>query len=49
MSRVLADACAALAAMEPDILLFGGDFVSVRGADVERIAPLPRRALRPAG
>lgn len=37
--RVLADACAALTAMRPDLLLFGGDFVSVRGADVERIAP----------
>src|SRR5262249_13647881 len=37
--RILAQACEALAAMEPDVLLFGGDFVSVRGADVARIGP----------
>jgi predicted MPP superfamily phosphohydrolase len=37
--RVLAEACAALTAMRPDVLLLGGDFVSVRGADVKRIAP----------
>lgn len=48
-SRVLADACAALAAMEPDILLFGGDFVSVRGADIERIAPRLAELSAPLG
>jgi uncharacterized protein len=37
--RVLAAACDALAALQPDVLLLGGDFVSVRGADVDRIAP----------
>src|SRR3954464_13108532 len=35
----LAEACDALAAMEADVLLLGGDFVSVRGADASRIAP----------
>src|SRR4051812_9168144 len=38
--RRLAEACEALAEMKPDVLLLGGDFVSVRGADVRRIAPL---------
>lgn len=37
--RVLAAACDALTDMRPDLLLFGGDFVSVRGADAKRIAP----------
>lgn len=39
-SRLLADACEALAALEPDVLLLGGDFVSVRAAYMERLAPL---------
>jgi len=39
-NRRLAEACEALADMTPDVLLLGGDFVSVRGADVHRIAPL---------
>jgi predicted MPP superfamily phosphohydrolase len=38
--RLLAEACAALAALEPDVLLLGGDFVTSRAADVDRIAPL---------
>jgi predicted MPP superfamily phosphohydrolase len=38
-NRILAEACSALTAMQPDVLLFGGDFVSVRGGDIERIAP----------
>src|ERR1051325_515932 len=38
--RRLGEACDSLAEMAPDVLLLGGDFVSVRGADVRRIAPL---------
>ncbi len=38
--RTLAAACRALAGIRPDVLLLGGDFVSVRGADIERLAPL---------
>ena len=47
--RVLAEACAALAALQPDVLLLGGDFVSVRGADVNRIAPLLAAVPAPFG
>jgi uncharacterized protein len=39
-SELLADACNALAAFEPDILLLGGDFVSVRASYIDRLAPL---------
>lgn len=48
-SRVLAEACDALAAMRPDVLLLGGDFVSVRGTDVARIAPLLEAIPAPFG
>ena len=37
--RVLDECCNALTALQPDVLLLGGDYVSVRGVDVERIAP----------
>lgn len=37
--RRLVEACEALASMKPDILLLGGDYVSVRGADISRLAP----------
>jgi predicted MPP superfamily phosphohydrolase len=37
--RMLAAACDALAAFEPDVLLLGGDFVSVRASYVNRLAP----------
>jgi predicted MPP superfamily phosphohydrolase len=36
---LLAHACRALDALEPDVVLFGGDFVSVRAADIHRLAP----------
>ena len=36
---LLARACRALDALEPDVVLFGGDFVSVRAADIHRLAP----------
>jgi predicted MPP superfamily phosphohydrolase len=38
--ELLADACNALAAFEPDVLLLGGDFVSVRASYIDRLAPL---------
>jgi predicted MPP superfamily phosphohydrolase len=37
--RLIAAACAELDRLEPDVLLLGGDFVSVRAADVARVAP----------
>lgn len=36
---ILARACTALDHLEPDVLLLGGDFVSVRGEDIARLAP----------
>jgi predicted MPP superfamily phosphohydrolase len=36
---LLAHACRTLDALEPDVVLFGGDFVSVRAADIHRLAP----------
>lgn len=38
-NALLADACRALDALDPDVLLLGGDFVSVRAADIHRLAP----------
>jgi predicted MPP superfamily phosphohydrolase len=38
--ELLVDACNALAAFEPDVLLLGGDFVSVRASYMDRLAPL---------
>jgi predicted MPP superfamily phosphohydrolase len=38
--RLIIEACETLAALKPDVLLLGGDYVSVRGADVRRLAPL---------
>lgn len=38
--RLLVEACERLAEMQPDIVLLGGDYVSVRGADIRRLAPL---------
>src|SRR5579884_3302967 len=37
--KLLAAACDALADFEPDVLLLGGDFVSVRAAYIDRLAP----------
>jgi predicted MPP superfamily phosphohydrolase len=39
-ARVLADAFDQLRRFQPDVLLLGGDFVSVRASYVERLAPL---------
>lgn len=38
--RVLAAACAAIAAEAPDILLLGGDFVTTRAGYIDQLAPL---------
>jgi predicted MPP superfamily phosphohydrolase len=38
-SRLLAAACEQLAALEPDVLLLGGDFVSVRASYIDQLAP----------
>ena len=37
--KLLQDACRALANLEPDVLLLGGDFVSVRAASIDALAP----------
>jgi predicted MPP superfamily phosphohydrolase len=46
---LLAEACRALEALDPDVLLLGGDFVSVRAADIARIAPLLAKIDAPYG
>lgn len=48
-ARVLANACAALDALEPDVLLLGGDFVSVRAEDIHALAPLLAKVHAPLG
>lgn len=48
-ARILDEACAALTAMQPDVLLLGGDFVSVRGADIQRVAPRLAKIPAPLG
>lgn len=48
-ARVLADACAALDALEPDVLLLGGDFVSVRAEDIHTLAPMLAKVRAPLG
>jgi predicted MPP superfamily phosphohydrolase len=47
--RVLASACAQLEALQPDVLLLGGDFVSVRADDIHALAPLLARVPAPFG
>lgn len=47
--RLLADACDALTAFEPDVLLLGGDFVSVRASYVDELVPLLARVPAPLG
>lgn len=47
--RVLRAACGALADLAPDVLLLGGDFVSVRGADIHALAPLLAEVPAPLG
>jgi predicted MPP superfamily phosphohydrolase len=46
---LLADACDALAAFAPDVLLLGGDFVSVRASYIDRLAPHLARIPAPLG
>jgi predicted MPP superfamily phosphohydrolase len=46
---LLHEACRLLDALEPDVLLLGGDFVSVRASDVQRIAPELARINAPYG
>ena len=47
--RLLSDACRALAAFSPDIVLLGGDFVSVRASYIDRLAPLLAAIHAPLG
>lgn len=47
--RLLADACRALAAFAPDLVLLGGDFVSVRASYIDRLAPLLAAIPAPLG
>jgi uncharacterized protein len=47
--RLLAEACAALDAFEPDALLLGGDFVSVRASYIDDLAPRLAKIHAPFG
>ena len=47
--RVLEDACAAIAAEKPDVLLLGGDFVTTRARYVDDLAPLIASVPAPLG
>lgn len=47
--RLLADACETLHRLKPDVLLLGGDFVSVRASYIDRLAPLIARIDAPHG
>ena len=47
--RVLSAACRALTAFEPDVVLLGGDFVSVRASYIDRLAPLLAAIRAPLG
>lgn len=47
--RTLAEACRALAALEPDVLLLGGDFVSVRASYMQRLTPFLAAIHAPLG
>ena len=47
--RVLRAACDAIDALEPDVLLLGGDFVSVRANDIHVLAPLLATIRAPLG
>lgn len=48
-TRVLEDACDAIAAERPDVLLLGGDFVTTRARYIEELAPLIERIPAPLG
>ena len=47
--RVLESACETLAEARPDVLLLGGDFVSVRARYITQLAPLLRDIIPPLG
>ncbi len=47
--RVIRAACDALSELHPDVLLLGGDLVSVRGSDIHALAPLLARVPAPLG
>lgn len=47
--RLIQSACEALAELRADVLLLGGDFVTVRARDIERIAPLLEAIPAPLG
>jgi predicted MPP superfamily phosphohydrolase len=47
--RLLAEACDALDAFEPDVLLLGGDFVSVRSSYIDDLAPKLAKIRAPHG
>jgi len=47
--RLLSDACRAIAAFTPDLVLLGGDFVSVRASYIERLSPLLAAIRAPLG
>jgi len=47
--RVLESACAQLEALKPDVVLLGGDFVSVRADDIHALAPLLMHVHAPFG
>jgi predicted MPP superfamily phosphohydrolase len=47
--RVLEDACAAIAAEKPDVLLLGGDFVTTRARYIRQLAPLLASIPAPLG
>ena len=48
-ARTLEMACEALAVLEPHVLLLGGDFVSVRANDIDRVTPLLEAIPAPLG
>jgi uncharacterized protein len=47
--RLLEQACEALVAMQPDLLLLGGDFVAVRAEDIRRVSPMLEAIPAPLG
>ena len=48
-ARVIAEACDALDSLRPDVLLLGGDFVSVRASDIHALAAMLARIRAPLG
>lgn len=48
-SRLLSDACAELETLRPDVLLLGGDFVSVRADDIHALAAMLAKVHAPLG